>query len=311
MISETTMDTNTISTIERIDPRDLIPHHLNRAMPRIRPGMPEWSALFEDIQERGIQTPIQVVGPNQVVDGWTRREVAVAIGVDTVPIVRVPDTEGVTVLVEHLCLQKHLTKGQRAYVCWHLTKGLEREKQARKALSLRKGNSPMPIQSASGNIGDFGQFCERYGFSRDTFEQARTLHLIFAGDPFTLKDRSLVGVDHKALRDLWEPKILDLDEPKGLGAVLAGIAGAKATEGKERLPNPEVQLERFEEGVQAINSVAKLWPKIRRESRPQIVAAWSKLASGWPLDLRRELADALVRDAEPAGYAASGDSSPE
>lgn len=281
-----------------VPPQSLTAHHLNRAMPRIHPGMPEWERLFEDVRERGIQEPIRVVPGNKVVDGWTRREIAMAIPLDLVPVVEVPEDEGVTTLVEHLVLQKHLSKGQRAYLCYHLAKGLEGEKQARKRAALKKGNSPMPIQSASGNIGDFQQFCAAHGFSRDVFEQARTLHGIFNGDPSVMAARGLTGLDPEALRKEWEPKILDLADPVGLGRALAGMAGARATEGREKLPNPEVQLDLFEQGVTAINRVASSWGKLRREKRPEIIAAWSKVAAGWPKDFRIELARSILRDVD-------------
>lgn len=287
---------SSILPVRWVDPATLSPHALNRAMPRIRPGMPEWQALFDDVMERGIQTPIQVVGGTRVVDGETRRQVALAIPLAVVPVVDVPEDQGITVLVEHLVLQKHLTKGQRAYLCHHLAKGLEEEKRARWTANLKKGRSPMPIESALGKMGDFSSFCERHGFSRDLFEQARTLHAIFAGDPSALKARNLEGADGKALKEQWEPKILDLENPVGLGAALAGMAGAKATEGREKTPNTEVQLDLFVDGVETLDRVAKSWPKLRKERRPEIVAAWAKVASGWPPDLRMELARALTRD---------------
>lgn len=272
---------SSILPVRWVDPKTLQPHHLNRAMPRLAPPMPEWEALFDDVRERGIQTPLQVVGGTKVVDGETRRQVAIAIPLALVPVVDVPEDQGVTTLVEHLCLQKHLTKGQRAYLSYHLAKGLEAEKRARKVAHLKKGHSPMPIESASGNIGDFGQFCARFGFSRDLFEQARKLHEAFDANP--------------SLREQFEPGILDLDDPKGLGAVLAGIAGKVSTEGREKQANSEVALEVFEQGVLALNDVARKWPKLRREARPEIVAAWTRVAAGWPRDLRIELAAALTR----------------
>ena len=105
---------DTVPSVTYRSPKDLRPHPLNRAMPRIQPGMAEWAALFDDVRTHGILQPIQIIGGNLVVDGETRRQIALAIPLETVPVVEVPQDEGVTVLVRHLCLQKHLTKGQRA-----------------------------------------------------------------------------------------------------------------------------------------------------------------------------------------------------
>lgn len=277
-----------------VDPKTLSPHPLNRAMPRIRPGMPEWQALFDDVRERGIQEPIRVVG-NRVVDGETRRQVAIAIGLDQVPVVEVPEDQAIATIVEHLVLQKHLTRGQRAYICYPVAKPLADESKARRIANLKKGSvSRYPTESDSGNIGVFADFCKRVGFSQDLYEQAQTLHRLFSGDPETMRGRGLADADPEALRAEWEPKILDMVAPVGLGAALAGIAGAQATEGRPKSPNGPVQLQLFQQGVQAFDRVARDWTKHRAHARAEFVGAWRRVAAGWAPEMRRELADALL-----------------
>ena len=278
--------------IQTRNPAHLSAHPDNKFMPRLREGMPEWQALFDDVRARGVQEPLRIHGTH-VIDGETRRNVAVLAGLDSVPVVEVPETEVYTTLREKLILQKHLTKGQRALLFVRMSSKVISEVRTRQIESLRKG-SGRTIADSVGDGRSLEQICADLGFSRDLFNQASALHGIFCGDAHTLKVRNLIGVDWKGLRDEWEPRIFDLDTPVGLGAALAGIAGQQATRDVAKAPNPETQLELFEHGVETLGRVAKAWPKLRREARPQIVAAWTRVAAGWPPDLRRELGEALL-----------------
>ena len=239
-----------------VDPKSLRPHPANIAIPRLTQGMPEWLALRDDIEERGIQEPLQI-HRHQVVDGETRRGVAVSLGLDAVPCIELDADEVLTTIRQHLILQKHLTKGQRAYILIPHMQATADELKARGMANLKKGISPVPTESAPGNIGIFENFCRANGFSRDLGEQARTLHGIFSGDRKTLAERNLEKADPDTLRATWEPRILDLDNPVGLGAALAGMAGELATKDKEKTPNGDIQLELFQEGASAIDRVAQ------------------------------------------------------
>lgn len=277
------------------DPNLLRVHPLNRSMPRIKPGMPEWAELVRDICERGVQDCVSITADGQVVDGWTRTKASIAAGQVLIPVQVIDENEVVTKLAEKLVLQKHLTKGQRAFLVYPILKGLLAETKARSIANLKKGFSP-----SSDSIGTRGTTAEeiaaQYGFSQDTLAQAKELHGIFEGDSKTLAARNLEGLDPAELRKEWEPKILDLDHPIGLGAALAGMAGARATKDTEKKPNSQTQLDLFNEGVGTLSSVAKNWEKLRTDARPVIVRVWRTAASAWPPEFRRELAEALLAD---------------
>ena len=277
------------------DPNLLRVHPLNRTMPRIKPGMPEWTELVRDILQRGVQDCVSITHDGQVVDGWTRTKAAIAAGQVLIPVQVIDDNEVVTKLAEKLVLQKHLTKGQRAFLVYPLLKGVLAEAKTRSLANLQKGHSP--ISDSIGNRGTTApEIAAQYGFSEDTLAQARELHAIFDGDAKTLAARNLQDLDGSDLRKEWEEKILDLDHPVGLGAALAGMAGARATRDTEKRPNSQTQMELFSEGVGTLSAVAKNWAKLRTEARPQIVRVWRAAASAWPPEFRRELADALISD---------------
>lgn len=281
-----------MSTILLKDPRTLTPHPDNKGIPRFVEGMPEWMALFDDIRARGIQEPLRING-RHVIDGETRRNIAVAAGLTEVPVVEVPESEVYVVLLEKLSLQKHLTKGQRAFLLVkHGAKAIAAIKD-RQLAALRTG-AGRGIADSIGDAQSIEDLCASRGFSKDLYDQAQTLLGIFSGDPKILRARNLENADWKSLAEDWIPKILDLHAPIGLGAALAGIAGQKATNGVAKAPNAETQLDLFSDGVEALNRVAKAYPKLRKEARGELIATWTKIARGWPEDMRREMAAALV-----------------
>jgi hypothetical protein len=268
--------------------------------------MPEWVELVVDIQDRGVREPISITSRNEVVDGETRRQAAINAGLEEIPTVVLGDKEVMSVYREKLLLQKHLTKGQRAYILWPLLAPIVDEMQGRQAQALRAGTGRGGTISDS--IGDGAQkgaatlseLAHQWGFSRDTLAQAETLHLIFLGDSNTLMERNLEDSNPAELREEWEPKILSMTDPIGLGAALAGIAGAKATAGAEKKPNAETQLELFSDGASTLGRVAKSFPRLTPQARGQLVQTWRRISAGWPQEMRTALGHALLDGEESA-----------
>ena len=71
-------------------------------------------------------------------------------------------------------------------------------------------------------------------------------------------------------------------ETTGILGALAGIAGQKATNGVAKAPNAETQLDLFSDGVEALNRVAKAYPKLRKEARGEMIATWTKMIAKLP-----------------------------
>jgi hypothetical protein len=284
--------------IETRDPRQLRPHKLNKDLPRLGPGMPAFGALIDDIAVNGVKEPLTITPAGEVLDGETRRQAAIAAQRWDVPVVVADSDDVVATVYRRLALQKRLTKGQSAYVLFPMAKPLLEEAKQRRIAQLNKGADPRnPIESVFGKQATFEDFCRAHGFSPDLATQAKTLHLIFSGDLKSLKERNLEGADPAALRGEWEPKILDIENPVGLGAALAGMAGQRATKDREKAP-PVGQLELFTETITELGTVfePKRWTKTRPDDKAEIISAWRRAAAQWPADLRNQLAKALTED---------------
>lgn len=298
------MDTApTIAPVTFRDPRTLKPHPINRPLPRLRSGMPEWDSLVTDIQDHGVREPVWITEAGLVVDGETRRQAAVAAGLASIPCRTLADGEVLGTIREKLVLQKHLSKGQRAYVLYPLLEGILAESRAdggRK--NLRIGVGLPGVDSVDSGAPKVAQIAEAWGFGKDLFFQAAELHAIFRGDKVALKRRRLEGADCRALREKWEPLILDLSDPKpiGLGAALAGIAGEQATGGQPKGVNQYTQAELFGEGLEALTRTLdpRRWSGTRPEARQALLTEWRKTVPAWDADVRREMAAALLEGLE-------------
>lgn len=234
--------------IESRAPQDLRPHPLIAAFPRWDRESDEWAAFVEDIRRRGIQNPIEITAGGEVVDGETRRQAALVLSLPSVPVRLAAQDEISTTILQHLQLCRNLTKGQRAYLAVPLLDGARAEGLARRARQLKHGATEdgreNPVFESDG-----------WGFCRRLLGQARELRKLFDADA--------------DLRAEWEPKVLDPHDPVGLGAAIAGIAGAAATEGKERVVAPASDLwlsgfRTFALRTLRIGDVSVLRPGIRR-----------------------------------------------
>lgn len=282
----------------QINPRTLRVHPKNRQMPRLEAAVAGWQGLVEDVAAHGVLEPILITQSHEVVDGWTRRQAAIAAGRELVPARMIEAEEVNGCLLRALAIRKHLTKGQVAYDAVFLLADTLSERSGARLRNLRKPQCSPEHDSIVIGEKRVDEFAEELGISHDTLQQARTLHAIFSGDAKVLRDRNLTGVDPAKLREEWEPRIRSLVDPPGLGAVLAGIAGARATRDLPKTPNADTQLELFGSGLEMLSRVAKAWPRLGTNRRPEIVATLRTTAAGWPTDLRRELAEALLAGIE-------------
>lgn len=209
------------------DPGQLEPHPLLLAMPMWSDGDSRMKLLRQDIQGNGIIEPLKITKGLQIVDGRHRWRAARILQLEAVPCVVVPDDQVATLAVSTLLARRHFTAGQRAYLAYPFFAPAHQEAHARRIENLQKGQ----LISVADSIGNgppktVAEIAERLGVSRDTFQQAAKLHNLFK---------------KPAIKAEWEPKILSEDDPIGLGACIAGIAGQAATtdvtpEKKGRLP---------------------------------------------------------------------------
>jgi hypothetical protein len=171
-------------------------------------------AIVSDIAARGVMEPLQVTPSDLVADGRHRLRGALLAHLAEVPCIIIPEEQAVEIALRTLLLRRHLSgKGAMAYVGFPLVRDMYCQLAESNHLLLNRGHLASTME-VGGTIEDLA---EQLGVSRRTFLQAAKIHALFESDP--------------SLRDEWEPKILSADDPVGLGAVIAGIGGARTTRG--------------------------------------------------------------------------------
>lgn len=261
--------------MDSIHPKDLTPHPRLKQMPQWDESDPRFLSLVEDIRERGIQDPIKVDSQNQIIDGRHRWRAAKRLQLQTVPVMVVANDQIASVIVGSLIQRRHFTKGQRAYLVAPYLDSLFEESKNRRLHNLKHvGKSTLPPLGESPD-----DLAEQLGFSLPLLKQARQLHKLFTETP--------------KLRAEFEPRILDEEDPIGLGAAIAGIAGQQHTKGKSKHTRAEEQLTLFNESLTTLGHRFKYWNKLKDEDRDTAVTRIRETVAAMPPELRAEWKKAI------------------
>lgn len=241
---------------------------LTAGLPRWPKDSPEFRGFCNDILANGIRHPLLVDRHNAVIDGWTRREGAVAVRLAEVPCLEVPDNEINGVFVREIVRRRNLTKGQRAFLVAPFLQEAFTESLRRRSSNASKTNTTESYSFGIPNK-NVVEWAGEMGFSHDLLYQAQKLHEIFNKDP---------KIDAK-----FRPLILDPDNPIGLGAALAGIAGK------------DVDQDHREFGVltNAFNGFLKsreFWASLSKQERAEVEDKLSAAAGELPRDMRAMIA---------------------
>jgi len=273
-------------TIENRDPAGLQRHPSRSKEPALNREDPEFIALVESLRANGIQQPLLVDRTGRVMDGWRRRMAARQLQLKSVPVITRPTEEASLIFITSLANRRHLTKSAIAYLSYpHLVDEFER----RKALHLEKlaksPVNPLPHSMRQGRSATAAALAETIGISTRLMEEARHLHKVFAEDKkayeFQVQGGARDGeAEEMTLKDYFEPRILrtpiggehEQHRPMGLGAVIAGIAGIRATGGKPRREPEQLQL--FADGTL---TVLKRWNTWRNLDPAGRKIAWGTI----------------------------------
>ena len=194
---------------------ELTIHPAIAGMPRLAQDDPRYLVMKATWAETGFIPPICVTEAGQIVDGRHRYWFARDMAMSTIPVVEVSSHEVASIVISGICGKNHTSKGQRAYLAVPYLQDAFQEVQARRLALLSSGGKQRLTA-----IQDADVLSERLGVSRELLNHARRLHAAFE--------------KHPALRAEFEPRILAAEDPIGLGAALAGIAGKQSTENKPR-----------------------------------------------------------------------------
>jgi ParB-like chromosome segregation protein Spo0J len=164
------------------------------------PGMPEgdWSDFVQDVRARGVQTPIEILSDDTVLDGHQRLRGAREAELEFVPCVVVhlkPGEDPVEWMIRHALQRRHLNPGQKAALALRLVNIQEARAAAaerKAATQIVAGKPPArpvsPVvrgraQPAGGRFRD--EVAKAAGVSPQTAQKIITVH---DKDPALLKE---------------------------------------------------------------------------------------------------------------------------
>ncbi|MCW5559184.1 MAG: ParB N-terminal domain-containing protein [Verrucomicrobiae bacterium] len=222
--------------------------------PRLATKDPRYTAMRTAWRESGVLPPLLVTPSGQIVDGRHRFWYAQDDGWDEVPCVEVTEDEIPLVILQGLVGKNHVTKGQRAYLAApRLESAFEAAHKRRVAILQSGGKAKLPP------LPTIDEMADKLGIGRELLNQSRRIHTIFTEHP-----------KGKALKKEWEPKILDGEEPMGLGTVLQGIGGQVATKGDKRKPARNSALNNFLANWRNLTRPAAHWQQWSEIERDQV-----------------------------------------
>lgn len=228
----------------------------------------ELEALHGQLDQIGIQDPIPVTLQAQgplAWDGRHRTAWAIKSGKSTVPCRLVTEAEGQALMEATVIGRRQWTKGQRAWLAVTLHPQVAGNTKGR------------PVKSDS--VGFTAEsLATRFGVSADLIDQAVKIYRTFEQLP-TLREKHEPGI--------WIGH--------GLGAVLAGIPGALATETKPKKP---ISWTTMQGPLSTLSSVAKSFAKWSAEERDCARDAFANWIKKLPEDFRLTLTEAVAQSAE-------------
>ncbi len=254
-------------------------HPLVANDPRLAPRDPRYLRMQAAWEEQDGCPAVYATAAARVVDGRHRLWWLQQAGAEEVPWIEVTEEEAPLVALAQLLGRNHLTKGQQAYVAApKLALAFRAAQQRRLAILQSGGRLKLPP------VQDSAALADRLGICETLLKQARRLHDAFHGG------------DGERLRKEWEPKILDAETPVGLGAALAGIAGAAATRGYARQPVRNTALNNLVVGLRNLVRPAGRWLKFDAAGRELVLRTMEDSFSKLPPDVL-EAIDAAIRSA--------------
>ena len=219
---------------------ELTIHERISKMARLAKHDPRYKAMKAAWIESGIIPPIYVTPKGEIADGRHRFWFAQDAQLDTIGCIEVAEDEVPMAALNGLAGRNQQTKGQIAYFATPLLQAaFAAARSKRLAILASKGKAQLPAVATMEDI------AAQLGIGDDTLRQASKIHAAFHADP--------------KLRKEWEPKILDPDEPMGLGFVCAGIGGQTKTKGAQRKPARNSHLNNFTVGWKNLSKTSLRW----------------------------------------------------
>jgi hypothetical protein len=277
------------------DPASLKPHPLFAELSfEMEPEDSEKMAeLQADIALNGVLEPL-LLTPGGIVGGRHRCRAAVAAGVAQVPCLLFPEDRALELIVASLRLHRHFSKLSLAYKSLPISQryvmgGKTLRSNLPHMKSLRNSLNADSIGVQGGRVEySVENFCAKWGFSKDVFDQARKvqsrLESLPPGTTMPHRDEPGRRIDPKA----WVSLALDLWD-MGFQAIMAGLgyaASGKKMRGEELTGQRSKFWEHINENLERSLHGFKRWDQFSAEQKAEVLAR----VPGWTASLPAEFA---------------------
>lgn len=226
--------------IELLDPTPMRVHPLHKVLPTVQMDSIEWHAFMDAASAAGPEglPPIYVTPEGFIIDGERRWRAARQLQWPRIACVIRQDWEAAALIVDSLLGQRHYSKGAKVYLCLALLKEFVQSAETRRLSNLKRGiktlekplNLPKHTERASGKGLD--DLAARLGVGTTVMDQAVRIRKLFELPSLQNHKFHFQDGTEKTLREHFEPRILDAEEPMGLGEVLKGIGWFVDANGK-------------------------------------------------------------------------------
>lgn len=274
------------------NPSALKPHPLLKDSPMLDPDHADCRFIRASIADGWRESePIQINDRDQIIDGRHRVREAIALGMESVPVSIIPDTEAIAVMVHTYSARRHMAKWQTVYTLGPVIeqyfgdgKGRRisnlipaaRHKKAKNANVLSKPQ-PRIRDSEQKGLNPFQTFLSHIGISQDTWGRANAVRTKFA--------------EHPELRARFEP-LMFTDDPdramsleaviKALGSITGEYAKGRVDLIADRSEHHRLLSEYFEK----VTKQFKFWKKLDPSHRRAVSAALVTESRVWPAEVR-------------------------
>lgn len=258
-------------TPETRDPKSLKRHALHKAhVPAPDKKSPEWGAFLETVRNDGrIRNRIKITKDGLVMDGWWRREAAVDLQLEEVPVEVGDEGEAALLIVETLTARKQMTRGAAVYLALGLLPEYATAAEARRLKNkagqrstLEKPINPKVASTGHPEDGSRRYLAERWGCAKATVDQAAivrdTLHNPKVFSEWAKKLDAVLPKGGEAqlqaqIRAEMEPLLFNGE--KSLWKILPAVAGRLSTVDKPKTVQMELV---FGEKVDALFDLAHM-----------------------------------------------------
>jgi hypothetical protein len=264
--------------VDLFEPAALTVHPLLAHIPEHADHSPAFTALMESVRDQGILQPALIDADNRVLCGRHRRRAAIHLGL-RLPCRRVDGAHAAGVILNELCVSRHLCKGALALLSVPLLEPALDEARERRIAILKSGGKPS-IADSIGHAEQMGiskaAIAARLGISKDTLEQAEKLR--------DLLELVAQRVDKNRARAIYDQVIAGV---LGLGYALT--AAANYLKGNTDGGDSGKRQEHARLFVQSFNRICLHWDKATSAQRDLIRRELVTVAKVMPEELRADL----------------------